>query len=170
MPLTTALSRLSVRHRLTATIALLTTLALVAVGLTLYVLESRRIDRSIESSLTQEIGEFRTLQETEPDPRTQQPFTSTDRVLEVFLERNLPDAHEQLFAFPSSGTPIRCSSDPPSSRRWSRRWPPTAAPAPSIWAVASTASRCSPSPRAPNEARSWSCTTSAVAAPICTSS
>ena len=113
MPLTTALSRLSVRHRLTATIALLTSLALVGVGLTLYVLESRRIDRSIESSLTQEIGEFRTLQQTEPDPRTQQPFTSADRVLEVFLERNLPDAHEQLFAFPSSGKPtVQGDADP----------------------------------------------------------
>ncbi|MET1036985.1 MAG: ATP-binding protein [Aeromicrobium sp.] len=104
MPLTTPLSRLSVRQRLTATIALLTTLALVAVGLTLYVLESRRIDRSIESSLTQEIGEFRALQ-AENDPETRAPFTSADRLLQVFLERNLPDANEQLFAFPSSGQP-----------------------------------------------------------------
>jgi two-component system OmpR family sensor kinase len=104
-PLTTPLARLSVRQRLTATIALLTSLALVAVGLTLYVLESRRIDRSIESSMTQELGEFRTLQENETDPRTDAPFASTDRLLEVFLQRNLPDANEQLFAFPSQGEP-----------------------------------------------------------------
>ncbi|MET0929711.1 MAG: HAMP domain-containing protein, partial [Aeromicrobium sp.] len=104
MPPTTVLSRLSVRQRLTATIALLTSLALVAVGLTLYVLESQRIDRSIETSLTQEIGEFRALQ-AENDPATRKPFASADRLLQVFLERNLPDDNEQLFAFPSSGKP-----------------------------------------------------------------
>lgn len=98
------LPRLSVRQRLTGTIALLTTLALVAVGLTLYAVESRRIDRSIDTSLTQEIGEFRALQQ-EDDPQTGQPFTSTDRLLQVFLERNLPDEHEQLYAFPNTGKP-----------------------------------------------------------------
>lgn len=100
----TPLARLSVRQRLTVTIALLTSLALVAVGVTLYVLESRRIDRSIESSLTQEIGEFRALQR-EDDPETRAPFTSADRLLTVFLQRNTPDANEQLFAFPSTGKP-----------------------------------------------------------------
>jgi two-component system OmpR family sensor kinase len=122
MPPTTAVSRLSVRQRLTATIALLTSSALLAVGLTLYVLESRRIDRSIESSLTQEIGEFRTLQQTETDPATQQPFASADRVLEVFLERNLPDANEQLFAFPSSGRPT-VQGDPDPVLQRSPRFP-----------------------------------------------
>ncbi|WP_332668180.1 sensor histidine kinase [Aeromicrobium sp.] len=99
-----SMSRLSVRQRLTITIALLTTLALVVVGLTLYALESRRIDRDIEASLSQETGEFRALQK-ESDPQTQQPFASADRLLEVFLERNLPDDNEELFAFPTSGTP-----------------------------------------------------------------
>lgn len=104
MPRTSPLSRLSVRQRLTATIALLTSLAVVAVGLTLYVLESRRIDRAIEASLSQELGEFRALA-AQNDPATQAPFTSADRILQVFLERNLPDAHELLFAFPSTGRP-----------------------------------------------------------------
>lgn len=99
-----ALPPLSVRQRLTATVALLTTLGLVAVGLTLYALESRRIDAVIEKGLTQEIGEFRALQ-TENDPRTRRPFTSADRLLTVFLERNLPNDHEQLFAFPANGRP-----------------------------------------------------------------
>ncbi|NRQ50304.1 sensor histidine kinase [Aeromicrobium stalagmiti] len=99
-----AWSRLTVRQRLTATIALLTSLALLAVGGTLYALESRRIDRSIENGLSQEIGEFRALQ-TENDPATRKPFTSAERLLEVFLERNLPDDNEELFAFPASGRP-----------------------------------------------------------------
>ncbi|MRJ76944.1 HAMP domain-containing protein [Aeromicrobium sp. SMF47] len=97
-------SRLTVRQRLTATVALLTTLALVAVGATLYVLESRRIDRAIESGISQELGEFRALR-SEPDPDTGRPFASAERLLEVFLERNLPDPDEQLFAFPAQGRP-----------------------------------------------------------------
>jgi signal transduction histidine kinase len=104
MPFTTALSRLSVRQRLTATVALLTSLALLVVGSTLYVLESRRIDRAIESSLTQEIGEFRALQ-SENDPQTRKPFASADRLLTVFLERNLPDHNEALYGFRPSGGP-----------------------------------------------------------------
>jgi two-component system OmpR family sensor kinase len=104
MPSFTMLSRLSVRQRLTATVALLSSLALLVVGSTLYVLESRRIDRAIEASLTQEIGEFRTLQ-SETDPQTRKPFASADRLLTVFLERNLPDDHEALYAFRDSGGP-----------------------------------------------------------------
>lgn len=119
MPVTSFVSRLSVRQRLTATIALLTTLALVAVGLTLYVLESRRIDREIEASLTQEIGEFRKLR-AQDDPDTRRPFASADRLLQVFLERNLPDDNEQLFAFPSTGTPSYQGRPDPALQRSSQ--------------------------------------------------
>ncbi|KQX75450.1 hypothetical protein ASD10_09855 [Aeromicrobium sp. Root472D3] len=122
MYVTSPLSRLSVRQRLTGTIALLTTLALVAVGLTLYAIESSRIDRSIESSLSQELGEFRALQQNEVDPQTREPFASADRLLEVFLERNLPDANEQLFAFPSVGTPTY-QGDPNPTLQQSSEFP-----------------------------------------------
>lgn len=121
MSRTSPLSRLSVRQRLTATIALLTSLAVIAVGLTLYALESRRIDRSIESSLSQELGEFRALQ-TQNDPATQAPFTSADRLLQVFLEGNLPDAHELLFAFPSTGRPTY-QGDPDPTLQKSAEFP-----------------------------------------------
>jgi hypothetical protein len=116
-----ALSCLSVRQRLTAKIALLTTLALVAVGVTLYVLESRRINRQIDASMSQESGEFRALQ-AQDDPATRQPFTSADRLLAVFLERNLPDDHEQLFAFPSSGSPTY-QGEPDASLQRSAAFP-----------------------------------------------
>ena len=104
MPSTSPLSRLSVRQRLTAAVALLASLALLVVGSTLYVLESRRIDDVVEASLTQEIGEFRALQ-AENDPQTRKPFTSADRLLTVFLERNLPDDHEALYGFRATGGP-----------------------------------------------------------------
>jgi two-component system OmpR family sensor kinase len=98
----TQISRLSVRQRLTLTIALLTSLALLAVGLTLYALESRRIDRTVTAGLNREVDELRELQAGN-DPSTGRPFTSADRLLTVFLGRNLPDPNEVLFAFLSSG-------------------------------------------------------------------
>ncbi|HWV25647.1 MAG TPA: hypothetical protein VNZ66_00365, partial [Aeromicrobium sp.] len=79
-------ARTTVRQRLTFAVAAAVTLSLTVVGLTLYVVESRRIDRAIEAGLTQEIGEFRALQ-AEVDPRTNRPFTSADRVMTVFLQR-----------------------------------------------------------------------------------
>jgi signal transduction histidine kinase len=93
----------SVRQRLTAAVALLTAAALVAVGLTLYVLESRRIDADIDRSLAQEIGELKTLQTDGRDPETLQPFGTPDRLLESFLSRNLPDPDEILWGFPTVG-------------------------------------------------------------------
>src|SRR3954447_3916794 len=104
MASSSALSHLSVRQRLTVTVALLTSLALVAVGFTLYVLESRRIDDVIDSSLSQEVGEFRALQ-AENDPETRRPFDSANRLLTVFLQRNLPDDNESLYGFRATGGP-----------------------------------------------------------------
>lgn len=98
--------RFSVRQRITAAVALLTALSLLAVGITLYVVESHRVDRVIENSLQQEIAEFRALQAAGKDPDTGAGFTSADRLLTVFLERNLPDADETLFAFPLNGKPV----------------------------------------------------------------
>lgn len=96
--------RTTVRQRLTFAVAAAIALSTAVVGVTLYIVESRRIDRAVEAGLTQEIGEFRALQ-TEPDPRTNQPFTSAERAMTVFLQRNLPDEHESLFAFGPTGGP-----------------------------------------------------------------
>ncbi len=150
MPSFTTLSRLSVRQRLTAAVALLASLALLVVGSTLYVLESRRIDRVIEASLTQEIGEFRALQ-SENDPETRKPFASADRLLTVFLQRNLPDHHEALYGFRDSRAARRTRARATSACSVRRRSGssssgsnPPAARAPSPCADRSIASRCSP--------------------------
>lgn len=105
-------SRFSVRQRITGAVALLTALALVAVGVTVYIVEAGRIDRSIDTALAQEISEFRALERTGVDPDTGEPFASVDRLLEVFLQRNLPDDYEMLFAFPVSGNPTKIGNDP----------------------------------------------------------
>lgn len=93
----------SVRQRLTAAVAALTTAALVAVGGMLYVVESRRITESIDRSLAQEVGELRALQADGVDPDTRQPFGTPERLVSSFLSRNLPDPEEMLWMFPSTG-------------------------------------------------------------------
>ena len=96
--------RFSVRQRLTAAVALLAAAALVVVGVTLFVLESRRLDRSVDEGLAQEVGELRQLQAEGVDPETGERFTDPDRLVSFFLSRNLPDADENLWHFPVSGT------------------------------------------------------------------
>lgn len=97
------LSSFSVRQRITAAVALLTALALTGAGFAVYAVQMQRLDEQIETQIDQEIGEFRALQKAGVDPRTGKPFTSADRLLEVFLDNNLPDENEVLLAFSSSG-------------------------------------------------------------------
>lgn len=96
--------RFSVRQRLTAAVALLAAAALLVVGVTLFVLESRRLDRAIDEGLAQEVGELRQLQAEGIDPETGERFADPDRLLSFFLSRNLPDADENLWHFPIRGT------------------------------------------------------------------
>lgn len=109
--------RFSVRQRLTAAVALLAAAALVAVGLTLFVLESRRVDQSIDEGLAQEVGELRQLQSDGLDPETGEPFTDPDRLVAFFLSRNLPDAEENLWHFPVTGTTTFVGEDQRTLRR-----------------------------------------------------
>lgn len=100
---TTSVAGFSVRQRLTAAVALLTAAALLAVGLAVYVVESRRTDSLVDRALAQQVGELRALNAEGLDPNTLQPFQSADRLVESFLERNLPDPDETLWHFPSTG-------------------------------------------------------------------
>ncbi len=90
------LSQVSVRTRITAVIALLTAAAMAGAGLLVYALESSRIERSVTSQINQEIAEFRRLRR---DPNTGRPFDDVERVLEVFLTRNVPDDDEMLVGY-----------------------------------------------------------------------
>jgi len=97
--------RPTVRGRLTVAVAIAVTLSSAVIGVTLYLVESRRIERAIDAGLSQELGEFRALQ-SENDPTTNKPFASGSRVMTVFLQRNLPDEHEALYAFGPTGGPL----------------------------------------------------------------
>lgn len=109
-------SRLSVRQRLTLTVAATTTTALAVVGVTVFVVEANRIDRTIDTSISQEIGEFRALQ-TEGDPTTGRPFDSAERLSTLFLQQNLPDDDEKLYAFGPTGGPSFQGGGPDPLRR-----------------------------------------------------
>lgn len=112
-----SLSRLTVRQRLTLTVAVATALGLLVVGVTMYVVESRRIDRSVSIALTSELGEMRAFQRSARDPDTLRPFTSPDRIVTAFLERNLPDQNEIIFGFPSTGAARYVGESRPALRR-----------------------------------------------------
>lgn len=93
--------RATVRTRITTGVATLTIVGLVLVSLALYVVESRRIDRTVEQALQQEVQELTSWADRAPSSGV----TGADAVVVSFLERNAPDARESLWAFPSSGTP-----------------------------------------------------------------
>lgn len=98
--------RYSVRQRLTIAVALLTALALVMVGATLFVVESQRIERTARASLLQEVDEFRKYHESAAaDSETGTAFSSPDELVTDFLLRNTHDAGETLWAFPIHDEP-----------------------------------------------------------------
>jgi two-component system OmpR family sensor kinase len=107
---TPRLAGLSVRTRITAAVALLTALALAAAGLSVWALESARIERSMNGQIEQEVAEFRNLQNG-TDPATGKPFTSVEALIRLFLQRNVPDDDEALIGYWDGST--RVSSESP---------------------------------------------------------
>lgn len=94
-------SGLSVRVRITATVALLTAVGLAVAGASVYLIEQQRLDdRSIASS-RQELDEFaRQLDPVGGDVRA-----TLRETLRAFLERNVPDTDEALIGFVGA-TPV----------------------------------------------------------------
>lgn len=92
------LSRFSVRGRLIVAIGVLVAGALVAAGLAMWVVESRRIDQRMRDSIAKEFDEFAT-------PVAAEAGLGADARLDAFLSRNLPDDGEILWSFPTSGGP-----------------------------------------------------------------
>ncbi len=89
----------SVRTRITVVITLLASLAMAGAGLLVYVLEAARVERQTIEQIDQETAEFRELQRGD-DPETGEPFTSADRLLRLFIQRNVPDDDEMLVIYP----------------------------------------------------------------------
>jgi len=79
----------------------LTGLALAGAGLLVYALESARIERAVSDQVEQELAEFRTLRDEGIDPaaRPVQGFNDVRTLIEVFLQRNVPDDDELLVGY-----------------------------------------------------------------------
>ncbi|MBB3044084.1 sensor histidine kinase [Nocardioides soli] len=86
----------SVRVRITATVALLVLAGLVLAGAVVYTIESRRLEQQIASSVDQEFAEFGKLQSDGVNPDTGRPFASAEEMVRLFFERNVPDDDEYL--------------------------------------------------------------------------
>src|SRR5688572_16695373 len=89
---------LSVRVRITATVAALVTLALAGAGLIVYVVELRRIEASVQREVEQELDEFARLESEGINPITGRPF-EVRSLLRTFILRNVPDDDELLVAW-----------------------------------------------------------------------
>lgn len=80
-------SSLPARWRILSWILLTTAVALVAVVVTARALLLNHVDRNANAAIAQEIDEFRAFAAEGVDPTTTFPFTSVDRILEVYLDR-----------------------------------------------------------------------------------
>jgi two-component system, OmpR family, sensor kinase len=85
-----------VRVRITATVALLVTLALAGAGLIVYAIESDRVEEQTLGEIDQELSELDRLQENGLNPDTREPFQSVEAMLMLFLARNVPNDDELL--------------------------------------------------------------------------
>ncbi|QBR91572.1 HAMP domain-containing histidine kinase [Nocardioides euryhalodurans] len=91
-------TQIPVRIRIAATIAVVTAMAMAAAGLLVFVLESTRIDSSLNQQIDQEIAEFRALEDG-TDPATGEPFADVGRLLSLFIDRNVTDDDEMLLTY-----------------------------------------------------------------------
>jgi signal transduction histidine kinase len=67
-------------------------------GLVVYVLEAQRIDSTLNQQIDQEIEEFRVL-EGGVDPETGEAFEDIERLLRLFMQRNVTDDDEMLVIY-----------------------------------------------------------------------
>ncbi len=116
------LSGLPVRRRLAYAVAALTALVLAGVGVTLYGVESGRIDEDADESLSHQLDHLETVRE-ENDLDTGRPYASSDRLVAAFLEQSLAGHNEDLYAVFSNGERAVQGDSNPDLERSGRFWP-----------------------------------------------
>ncbi|GLB63658.1 two-component sensor histidine kinase [Dietzia sp. NCCP-2495] len=82
------------RWRIVGWIVLTTALVLLGLGLTLRALLMTEVDRTANDDVVQELDEFRTFASEGVDPTTAEPFDSPERLLRLYLGRQIPAANE----------------------------------------------------------------------------
>jgi two-component system OmpR family sensor kinase len=93
----------SVRVRITATVALLVLAGLVVAGVVVATIESRRLDQQLTAEIDQEFAEFATLQQQGVNPATDEPFDSPQAMVRQFMASNVPDENELLIGWWDGG-------------------------------------------------------------------
>jgi two-component system, OmpR family, sensor kinase len=99
-----ARTSVSVRVRITATVALLVLAGLAVAGAVVWTIESRRVDQQIAGQVDQEFAELAALQKDGVNPSTKEPFTSVNQMLRLFLRSKVPDDNELLLTW-ADGAP-----------------------------------------------------------------
>jgi two-component system, OmpR family, sensor kinase len=94
----------AVRTRIAAWVVVLTALALLGAGMAAYVVVSERINERIGQAIRQEVAEFEALQDG-VDPETGRPFRTAFRLMQVSLQRQVPDDNEHIVVF-VDGKPV----------------------------------------------------------------
>lgn len=104
-------SGVSVRTRLTVTMAVLASLALVTAGVIIWTVETDRREVAAVNDASQETAELRTFAEKRVDPATGQPFTAALPLLREFLASNVPGPNEILVAWVGDGVALYSRTD-----------------------------------------------------------
>lgn len=104
-------SGVSVRVRITATVALLVALALTGAGFIVYAIESQRLDRQSAEEVDQELDEFARLVADGRDPETGEAFPAIRPLIDLFMGRNVPDDDELLVGWIGDGPKVSFPED-----------------------------------------------------------
>lgn len=94
------------RLRIVGSIALLSAIALLVAGAAALLVERERIEARAEVGLAQEIREFSIFGQEGVDPETGEPFTDADRLITVWVGRNIPDENQSLVGFTQDATVV----------------------------------------------------------------
>jgi signal transduction histidine kinase len=111
-----------VRQRLAFAVAAITALVLTGVGVTLYGVESGRIDEEADESLAHQLDHLETVR-ADGDLDTGQPYRTSDRLLEAFLAQSLAGHNEDLYGVASDGTTSVQGERNVELERSRRLWP-----------------------------------------------
>lgn len=82
--------------------------------LTARALVEDQVNSRITAQLNGEVAEFRLLAQGDIDPQTGEPFADIESLLRSFLERNVPDKNETMFAVVNGVVDSRSQGTPPA--------------------------------------------------------
>jgi two-component system OmpR family sensor kinase len=97
----------SVRLRITAAVALLTTLALAGAGAIVYLIEKGKVDDANQAVIQQEFEEFAKLQANGVDAETGEPFADIEALITTYMRRNVPAEEELLVGWWDDGPRVQ---------------------------------------------------------------